>query len=832
MQKLVFINGNGKEIDLTSGNFGIVNWEGLANTALNIQTQQVPFEDGGVYLDALMEQREIAVTVAIYDGNNLELRYQKKRELISALNPKLGEGVLIYTNDYTSKQIHAVPQIPIFENKNSNDVGTLKASVAFTCPNPYWEDLEDKEVVFDITEQPIISNEGDVPVQLQMEWFTKGATNPSVTNVTTEKTIGYKNYLDKNLKINTQYGQKSVKTEALNFGISNYGSDVIDLKFIPFLNKFIKISTTGEIATSKDGTLWNYKESGTTQDLRGIVFNNYMVIVYGADFVLRSYNGEDWDLFNVSVITEYETIETATYNKDEDLFAFYSTDGENATFFTSQDCESFEVVSNVNYSYNAILYYISDLGLYVLAGGLKLYTTLDLINFSERTSTSAEVNDILYISEINKIIVIERNGDIATSADAISWTEQASGASNSLVSIVYAKEQNEIFILGDYGQIVTGSNGVNWSVYSPFVISGEMRQLNRIAYTEEKGLFLVNGEEGFIARSFGGRDWEVITNPISEILNDVAYIPEMKAYIAVGDNYTLLVSKDGVNYINAGEELDRAEYLFGVAFNPVDKTVIVVGYHRILTSSDLLNWEITENTYGLNKIICNDGKIVVAGNEGIYVGTSVADLDLVKATEDAMLDITYHNGKYIAVGNGGVILTSEDLTVWTEQTSGTTENLRCVSYFEKLNAILVGGENSVLLSSADGSDWENNDIISETVNINDFIYVYSFGGILIACDEGKIYYFIGSFITTLQPFVNGDLKSIAYNAQNDVCVIVGESALILSNVKESGVNEIQNITAESDMGLNLAIGDNQFRINKTSGEMVVRITYRQRYIGV
>ena len=77
MQKLVFINGAGKEIDLSSGNFAVVNWEGLSNTDLNIQSQQVPFQDGGVFLDALIEQREIAVTVAIYDGNNLELRYQK-----------------------------------------------------------------------------------------------------------------------------------------------------------------------------------------------------------------------------------------------------------------------------------------------------------------------------------------------------------------------------------------------------------------------------------------------------------------------------------------------------------------------------------------------------------------------------------------------------------------------------------------------------------------------------------------------------------------------------------------------------------------------------------
>ncbi|MBO7732293.1 MAG: phage tail family protein, partial [Methanobrevibacter sp.] len=95
MQKLVWQNANGVELDLTSGNYGITEWEGFSNASLNIQSQQVPFQDGGVFLDALIEQRELSVTLAMQDNNNLELRYQNRRELISALNPKLGEGYLI-----------------------------------------------------------------------------------------------------------------------------------------------------------------------------------------------------------------------------------------------------------------------------------------------------------------------------------------------------------------------------------------------------------------------------------------------------------------------------------------------------------------------------------------------------------------------------------------------------------------------------------------------------------------------------------------------------------------------------------------------------------------
>ena len=95
MQKLVFTNGGGQSIDLTSGNFGITNWEGLSGVGLNIQTQQVPFQDGGVFLDALMEQREISVTVAIQDNNDLSARYERKRQLISAFS------VLLYHTVYS-----------------------------------------------------------------------------------------------------------------------------------------------------------------------------------------------------------------------------------------------------------------------------------------------------------------------------------------------------------------------------------------------------------------------------------------------------------------------------------------------------------------------------------------------------------------------------------------------------------------------------------------------------------------------------------------------------------------------------------------------------------
>ena len=105
MQKIRFVNGNGVEIDLTGGNYGITAISGLSNANLNLQTQQVPNNDGSVYIDSLLDDRTIDMTVALNDENDLEKRYQLRRELISALNPKLGEGYLYYKNDFLERRI-------------------------------------------------------------------------------------------------------------------------------------------------------------------------------------------------------------------------------------------------------------------------------------------------------------------------------------------------------------------------------------------------------------------------------------------------------------------------------------------------------------------------------------------------------------------------------------------------------------------------------------------------------------------------------------------------------------------------------------------------------
>lgn len=176
MQKLIWTNAKGDSIDFTSGSYGITTWDGFANSGLSVQSQQVPFYDGSVYLDSLIEGRELSVTLAIQDNNDLQKRYRLRREIIAAMNPKLGEGYLIYTNDFISKRIKCIPQIPIPENHNSNTPGTPKINLSWTACNPYWEDLEEKSYFIKAQQPLTIMNEGDYKIDPVVNFFGNGSS--------------------------------------------------------------------------------------------------------------------------------------------------------------------------------------------------------------------------------------------------------------------------------------------------------------------------------------------------------------------------------------------------------------------------------------------------------------------------------------------------------------------------------------------------------------------------------------------------------------------------------------------------------------------------------
>ena len=828
MQKLVFKNGSGNEIDLTSGNFGIVNWEGLSNTSLNIQTQQVPFEDGGVFLDALMEQREIAVTVAIYDGNNLELRYQKKRELISALNPKLGEGVLIYTNDYLSRQIHAVPQIPIFENKNSNDAGTLKASVAFSCPNPYWEDLEETEIILKPNLPVSISNNGDVPAQMEIEIYTNNAQYPAIERMSDNQKIMYNGILSKSLYINTSVGNKQAYTEDIDFETINLSANIKDLCYSSKLGLFIGVAS-GILYYSYGGIDWKTNVSTEFNGLNGICYSeerSLFVAVGNSGEIITSPDGKNWTSQTSGVTTNLNKI---NYSDSKNLFVIV---GNSGTILTSSDGVSWEV---------------------------------------QTSSVSADLYDVIYSEEKTLFVAVGNTGTIITSENGTSWTSKTSGTNRPIMAITYSDKLDVFVSVSTYGNYITSSDGVSWSLNG----IGEMVSFSDIIYSDFLEAFIASASNGFYIstnlttwryKAFGfsndavylcsvnelktvvfagkliyitqdGNNITTVKGGIATRINKIIYSEKRKLFIGVCDGGKIISSADNINWEVCFS--GRNVRLSSVIYSEKQDLFVAVGHSNyILTSSDGISWE--ERSYSSGGPHWGDiaysekiNTFVIVGSQG-EISTSSDGIiwnPQISPTNTSIKFVYYFekSEQFVAIGNG--VWYSPDGISWTDRLDNTLPNTtNSITYAKSLGLYLAIGEK--VLTSPDGNDWQivvpalpytMNDV-SYSNELNMFVAINTSGVILISQDiENWELFELGITI---------ELANVLYSDLYNTFIITGNNGAIFNSFFSAIENQIQNISSDSDMNLSLMIGNNTFRLTRQSGIVNAKISYRQKYIGV
>ena len=825
MQKLIWQNSLGDEIDLTKSPYGITNWEGFSNTSLNIQSQQVPFQDGGVFLDALMEQRELEVTLAMQDNNDLEERYRMRRELIHALNPKLGEGYLIYTNDFTSKRIKCVAQIPLFETHNSNDSGTPKASLAWTACEPYWEDLEETSVFIDIGELPTLENNGDVPTRMKIEFFTRNATNPILINMTTNKSIGFNGVLDKNLYIDTNIGQKKVYTEDYNFKPSRYYGRLYklcyDTKLFAYFGVTVDINIRRyNIVKSYDGKKWEVVFS-----TEGDSFNNgFIKIIYDKDKdliiavdssrVFTSQNGEDWTEKSNSV----------------DIKDIIIADGKyvllsNFTVFISEDLETWTEKGIIDAKAIA---YNKNTGLYItISNSMELQKSFDLETWTSQTlSGDSDTLDLIGYNDSLNLFVVCSNTELYTSADGSDWdivqTFDQPAHNKDLVMV-----ENKI-LLANYEGLLYSEDGENWNRtlidVSLFCVC--FNSVSEIYYCGP--MFEIRNYYGFNLE-----DWNYYANDYSEF-NSIIY--EDKQYIATTPT-KLYISKNE-NEFNEGETFEnynkRIDYI-----KEKGLYIISTSYHGIFYSKDLIHWSnyVRDNSDVLSGAVYDEylDKILVFGNGVIYESTNGIDWGYI-IVQNYINDMAYSKkGNFlIAISQyENYVLKSTDGLNWERLDAPelTTYNFFSIVYCEDLDIFVAVGAS--VRYSKDGVNWyaasqKGSAKVMRAVTYSNelklFIAVGDGGDIIVSSDADKWIRFNCG--------INANLLSVTYGKKDNKFVICGDQGTIVYMNWLNEENQIQNIQEDSDIDLALALGNNQFRLFMNDGDFTCRISYRQKYIGV
>jgi hypothetical protein len=143
---------------------------------------------------------------------------------------------------------------------------------------------------------------------------------------------------------------------------------------------------------------------------------------------------------------------------------------------------------------------------------------------------------------------------------------------------------------------------------------------------------------------------------------------------------------------------------------------------------------------------------------------------------------------FIAVGEGGSVIKSKDGINWEEQVI-SNNNLKSVIFIDFFNSYYIVDVLGNIYSSIDGINW----ILQDTITIL-------------------------------------ALNGITYSEKQNLVVIVGD--IILNSEFLTIENQIQKLSVDSDMTFMIDIGKNQLRLTKSAGYLSVKVSYRQKYIGV
>jgi len=127
----------------------------------------------------------------------------------------------------------------------------------------------------------------------------------------------------------------------------------------------------------------------------------------------------------------------------------------------------------------------------------------------------------------------------------------------------------------------------------------------------------------------------------------------------------------------------------------------------VLLSPDGTHWACQNSgtVSSLYSIAFGDGRFVAVGNEGVVVTSAdgVAWKIIKSGTEDRLRSIVFAKQMFVAVGYNGTIITSRDGLTWKTRDSGTDARLHGVAFGN--DRFVAISKNGQVLESSTGKKW-------------------------------------------------------------------------------------------------------------------------------
>jgi len=400
---------------------------------------------------------------------------------------------------------------------------------------------------------------------------------------------------------------------------------------------------------------------------------------------------------------------------------------------------------------------------------MRLKDTLDRWSWRHPLPQGNDLRDIAYGN--GRFVAVGQDGTILVSGDGVTWTNRSVDWLD-LVAVAFGNGQ--FVAVGFFGGLLTSPDGEHWT--KPHVPNPTYpRDFSDVAFGN--GRFVAVGSS-IVVWSEDGVHWQESDSGRLMYFTSVGYgNGTFLAYASYP--YIGLASADGATWTTNTVE-PSGLFIQSVAFGN-GLFVAEANGNGIYISADGFSWTNRAGGYFQEVAFANDAFLAVG--DGIARSTDGLHWNLVlPAQTNVLRGVAYGDGKFVTVGNNGMILASPDGISWTERGGGTPNNLRGIARAPSGFAAI--GNQGAIWTSADGFAWTNRGSIT-TNNLR----AIAFGAdkLVSVSDEGAIFTSSNGAVWTTQSAPTNGLYGLHYGGGRFVAV--GDDGTIL--VSSNGANWIE-----------------------------------------
>lgn len=497
-----------------------------------------------------------------------------------------------------------------------------------------------------------------------------------------------------------------------------HGNNILDMEFHNGL--YVQVTERGRIYTSRDLTTWSLRESGTTNFLRAVGFLGDRIVIAGESGTVLWADSPD----------QFNRVDLGTSDWLEDVAASANLAvavGDNGAVYTSSNGIQWQRQSSgvTDWLRSVSFGTPNGTGKFIAVG--ESGTVLSSANGAQWQKvtpfTGQDLNHVNWIG--NQFWALGDAGSAFISNDGSAWYSVSTGATNDLFATARSPEHMLIAGAAEVRSLPWTIRGAPWSDELSAADSFPAPVWTYFSSLWDGTSFLVAGRTGMMAEGFKNPDtnstdpivWLPLDDSIRNWLWDVRRFSDL--YIAVGDRATVMTSPDGVDWTLELVPNSATNSIFLGIGGRTNLAVAVGNGGSIIISPETFQTVTTTNTDGT--VTSNEvSTLGIMWKQG-YVST--------RPTTNDLHGVAAFGDRIILCGGNGTVLSSTDGTNWQNHVTRVGSFLSAAESYP--GGVVLSGDKGTILTSSDGQNW----IKRETGTTNWIYRVRHVGGKLIGVGQ-------------------------------------------------------------------------------------------------